>query len=97
MEDRWRPACSRSTSDHDRIDESTVSISNRFGSARGVVRNEMRMLVTNRLHDGHGREANVSARDGEGPASAGKRLTDQRWCPRSCASDDEEPRSGARS
>ena len=49
VDERWRPACSRSTSDHDRIDESTVSISNRFGSARGVVRNEIRMLVTRRL------------------------------------------------
>lgn len=51
VDDRWRPACSRSTSDHDRIDESTVSISNRFGSARGVMRNERRMLVTSRLLD----------------------------------------------
>lgn len=43
-----RPACSRSRSVHKRIDESKESISNRFGSARGVVRKESKMFVTSR-------------------------------------------------
>ena len=46
--DRCSPALSRSSSDHDRIEASSESISKRFESARGVLKNEMRTLVINR-------------------------------------------------
>lgn len=45
---RWRPAFSRSASSHCRIVESSCSISKRFESARDVVRNDNRTLVTSR-------------------------------------------------
>lgn len=47
--DRCKPAFSRSASDHERMVASKDSISNRLASARGVVRNERRTLVTSRL------------------------------------------------
>lgn len=46
---RWRPAFSRSESDHDRMVARSESISKRFASARGVVRNWRRILVTSLL------------------------------------------------
>lgn len=45
---RCRPTRSRSSSDHDMMLASTESISNRFESARGVLKNEMRTFVTSR-------------------------------------------------
>jgi hypothetical protein len=45
---RWRPAFSRSVSPHERISESTLSISYRLASPLGAVKNESRMLVTSR-------------------------------------------------
>jgi len=46
---RCNPAFSRSGSVHERTVARRESISNRFGSARSVVRNERRTLVTRRL------------------------------------------------
>ena len=45
---RWRPAFSLSTSPQDRMVANRLSISKRFASARGVVRNANRMFVTKR-------------------------------------------------
>lgn len=45
---RCRPAFSRSSSDHDNMEDSNCSISKRFASALGVLKNVRRTLVTKR-------------------------------------------------
>ena len=46
---RWSPARSRSSSVHPSIVERIESISKRFVSPRGVVRNDNKIFVTSRL------------------------------------------------
>lgn len=45
---RCKPALSRSSSDQERMEASNESISNRLLSARGVLKNDIRTLVTSR-------------------------------------------------